>query len=352
MMVDGKDNFLVILDPMETMLGLKGNSLRIFATIHNYSKDGVHRFVGGPEYFLKFRISVRSTREILKNLELSGYINVFRSGVGRGYTNEYTTNYAELIERAERGEDIRPLPLKRRGQNDAENRKGGESAPFFTTDKKGGESDTERVVKAAEKGGESAPHKDSKGYDKDSFYSSTRAREECPVQEEEKQEFLRIFFVKNAADPAAEVRRFLNHNESLGWENGAGRKYDTPAKRRALANLWQLKTGATRLKAEFGTDEEKKRQAAVNQSFLKFIDALYDYAVENPDPSFNPAALLNPKSRVKLEYTGDGGAYNIGWLDAHDCVVTWVQERSSVVCAIARRCFNNRFMGIAFGRTA
>ena len=52
-----------------------------------------------------------------------------------------------------------------------------------------------------------------------------------------------MFFFRGAADPAAEVARFIAHNQVNGWQNKSGAKYDTTQKRLAIAEFWEFKTG-------------------------------------------------------------------------------------------------------------
>ena len=62
-------------------------------------------------------------------------------------------------------------------------------------------------------------------------------------QKQEQQQFFKIFFFRGAADPAAEVKRFVAHNQVNGWQNKAGKVYDNTEKRMALAELWTFTTG-------------------------------------------------------------------------------------------------------------
>ncbi len=49
--MDIKDkDFITILAPMVTELGLSGNKLIIYALIHGFSKDGEHDFHGSINY--------------------------------------------------------------------------------------------------------------------------------------------------------------------------------------------------------------------------------------------------------------------------------------------------------------
>lgn len=52
-----------------------------------------------------------------------------------------------------------------------------------------------------------------------------------------------MFFFRGAADPAAEVARFIAHNNANGWQNKSGAKYDSSEKRFGIAELWEFKTG-------------------------------------------------------------------------------------------------------------
>jgi hypothetical protein len=85
-------------------------------------------------------------------------------------------------------------------------------------------------------------------------------------QEEEKQ-FLKIFFFKGAADPAAEVKRFIGHNQANGWQNKSGVKYDSTEKRLGLAELWKFESGTRECKTFLKVWEEVyKRVEAVEGS--------------------------------------------------------------------------------------
>ena len=83
-------------------------------------------------------------------------------------------------------------------------------------------------------------------------------------QEQEKKDFYIEFFWRNAADPQAEVEKFIGYNDSLGWKNDKGRCYDTPEKRLGLAKFWEFKTEGHWARPEY----------------LKAIKAIYQSAVE------------------------------------------------------------------------
>ena len=316
---------------MVTKLGLQGNSLLIFAMIHNFSKDGKHTYRGSYQYIADWlNISIRSAKEIIANLVDCGYITKRTRSVSGGHpTNEYIANYESLLERVSAGEDVQPSALKRRGKSVV--KEGGESAPL-SDDNNGGESAPLSVVKDANNGGESAPNKDSGSIINNYFYSSARAREACPLQEEEKKEFTKIFWCKNAANPAAETVRFIETNNSRGWKSASGIKFETPEQRIALAKLWKPQA-VDRLKA-YGTQADKERGAMINQAFLDTVADLWEYAWTHPDTAFNPLALLHPAASCCIR---DDGA--VVWRCRYNDVVRWYAVRKDDVMEI----FGKRF---------
>jgi hypothetical protein len=99
-------------------------------------------------------------------------------------------------------------------------------------------------------------------------------------KQEEQKQFFKIFFFKGAADPAAEVKRFIGHNQANGWQNKAGAKYDSTEKRLGLAELWKFESGTRECK-----------------TFLKVWEEVFD-KVSNKE---NAEILLDP--RFKFTFT-------------------------------------------------
>ena len=152
----------------------------------------------------------------LNDLVEAGYINRHEYFEGKVKCVEYTTNYYELLERAAQGEHISLKPTKK-AKKAAKNQGGLKMRPATECAAEGG-SQNETGLKMIQKGSQN----DTKGglkmvpnniIDNIRYYFSSRTREE---QEEEKKEFFKIFFFRNAADPAAEVERFVAYNESRG----------------------------------------------------------------------------------------------------------------------------------------
>ena len=323
-----RNDYIVIQEPMISALGLSGVSLLVFAVIHGFTKDGEQHYRAFPEDLMKWTgASERSIKAVLKSLLDKGYINRSKVVYRGKATFEYWTNYEDLLKRVLSGEPLGPYSLY-------EKPKGAESAPLECGKDKGAE--TAHLGKVQKlhpnnaetapvkvqnlhcKGAETAPEpidnvvKHSCKHSDKYLYHLDAARQTGPIKPEERREFYRIFFEKNAADPAAQVTKFVNYYESLGWENADGRRYDTPAKRRGLAMMWECKGSTPRLTADFGTVQDKENQAAANKHFLKMLGELYELAASAGDPE-DPTRLLNPGYRCRLSWKDNGKVYDLVW---------------------------------------
>ena len=275
-------DFLLIQGDMQSRLHLRPGLMRdLFAIIYNYSKDGVNTYRASTEKMAEWLgCSERHVMDLINTLLKSGYINRVgktkdKSGNGHEIF-EYTTNYEELLERAKRGEVIRPLSITRRAK------KGGESSPL----EKGGESSSERVVKVPKKGGESSSqYKDiDKDRSKDSLYGA-HAREDAET------EYFKIFFLRNAKNPMAEVRRFVGWYEGQRWTDSRGKKYETLAQRCGLAYAWDFHEKSGRLP-----------ENEMNDRFYEFLGDLYNQASEIG--GIDPALILDMATRFEIPKPG------------------------------------------------
>ena len=310
-----RNDYIVIQEPMISVLGLTGVSLLVFAVIHGFTKDGEQHYRAFPEDLMKWTgASERSIKEVLKNLLQRGYINRSKVVYRGKSTFEYWTNYEELLERVADGGTIGQYSLY-------SSRKGAETAPEEKVQKLHPNVEETAPVKVQNlhcKGAETAPEpidnvvKHSCKHSDKYLYHLDAARQTGPIKPEERREFVRIFFEKNAVDPTAEAKKFENYYESRGWEATDGRRYDTPAKRRGLARMWEPKSGVGRLTADFGTADEKETQAQVNAAFLKMCGELYEIACVTGDPD-NPLRLVNPGFRCRLSWKDGGKSYDLVW---------------------------------------
>ena len=284
-----KNDFIVVQAQMISELNLSGkNELLLFAMIYGYTKDGKSTCRCSLSYMKKWLKTSRSAViRTLNDLEEAGYINRGTYMEGNVECVEYTTNYEALLERASTGEYI-SLDLAKEARKTSKKQGGLKMRPATEGPADGG-SQNETGLKMRQKGSQNETETGLKVrpnniIDNIRYYYSSRTREE---QEEEKKNLFRIFFFRNAADPAAEVERFIAYNESRGWSNTQGMVYETPEQRASLAVLWKFQ-------------DEKKR---CDETFLKSIENLYneagDRGVEGRD------ILLDPRMTFGFDKTCD-----------------------------------------------
>ena len=330
-----RTDYIVIQEPMISALGLSGVSLLVFAVIHGFTKDGEQHYRAFPEDLMKWTgASERSIKGVLKDLLERGFINRSKVVYRGKSTFEYWTNYEELLDRVAGGETF-------------EKPKGAKFAPLAKVQDLHPSSAEIAPVKVQNlpcKGAEIAPDpnynvvKHTCKHSDKYLYHLDAARQTGPIKPEERREFIRIFFEKNAADPAAEAKKFENYYESLGWEAKDGRRYDTPAKRRGLAWNWELKSGAGRLSADFGTESDRIQQAKVNAAFLKLCGELYEVACMTGDPE-NPLRLVNVSFRARLAWKENGRTYDLVW-SGRGLPVDWYDRHIDIVAPIVRKYFD------------
>ena len=282
-----KFDYIVIQAPMISELGLKGNSLLLFAMIHGFSKDGKNRFRASledmSEWLVTSKAAVSST---LKALEKSGYITKHDVKDGNIDKPEYSTNYEALMAKVEAEGSLKinriyaeksqgvlnQYPSKKRA-----NSRGTETVPVLNQLQRG----TETIPNG---GTETIPNKYINIY---KYYSCAFGELTEAQKKEEEKQFLKIFFFRGAAVPAAEVERFVGHNQAKGWQDKSGAMFDTTEKRLGIAKLWKFQLG--------------ERKAEV---FLKVWKDVYEAveAVEGSD------VLLDP--RISFSYDNSAMTIN------------------------------------------
>jgi len=289
---------------MVTELGLTGNALLVFAMIHGFTKDGNHQYVGSFEYIAEWLgISLRSAKMIIKNLISDGYINRTQNLTDRRRPiNVYTTNYEALLARVAAGEVVKPTSVKAGSASDKVN--GAKNAPLKKEGVNGAKGGSLMVQKFPFNGANSAPNNNYIDIYINRNYSSYRPESS---QEEEKL-FKIIFLFRNAAEPAAEVGKFISWNEARGWQTRDGAKYDTVAKRASLAEYgWDCKTGP-RLPAGDLTDK-----------YYKFLKEMLRMAMDRG--GIDPEQLLSTAIRYRVANSG-----SFVWLCPPD-VKRWFKEQ-------------------------
>lgn len=276
-----KFDYIVIQAPMISELGLKGNSLLVFALIHSYTRDQKHTFRASlkemAEWFTTSENAINST---LKALVKSGYINK----LGTYNAPEYTTNFEALMEKVEAEGALRldriyeekdSRLLNQECAQRALKGKTTESVALLNQYGKGTESvtkmGTESVVQTYYK------YNNIKIYKYSCSYSELT---EAQKQQEEKY-FYQLFFFRGANNPAVEVKRFIAHNQANGWQNKSGSKYDSTEKRLGLAELWEFKTGARDCKTFLEVWEKVYSRVADIENAEILLDQRIKFTYEN-----------------------------------------------------------------------
>jgi len=275
-----KYNHVDVLTPMVYAFNLSGCRLLTFAYIHGFCRDE-----GSICYSSLTRISEtigyarRTVEESIKNLREDGFIyKVGTTTIDGQEVNGYRTYFYELMDRYDAGEDIRPAKLKTRR---SQKKRGIAQSSLPNIVREGREQTASEVGNIVREGREQNRAQDNTMINiNNNLSDSARARAE-------EREFIKIFFLNNAADPAAEMKRFVGYYQSKGWQDNAGRKYDTQEKRAGLAYGWDCKGGERLPKGE-NTDK-----------FYKFLGILYKYATERG--GIDPGQLLDLRTEYKME---------------------------------------------------
>lgn len=303
-----KNDYILVQAQMISELNLCGrNEILLFAMIHGYTKDGKSTCRASLSYMQKWLKTSRSAViRTLNDLEAAGYINRHKYLDGNVECVEYTTNYEQLLERASKGEFI-SLELAKSAKKTSKKQGGLKVRPATEAPADGG-SQSETGLTVVQRGSQSETKRGltvvpNNIIDNIRYYFSSRTREE---QEEEKKNLFKVFFFRNAADPAAEVERYISYNESRGWSNSQGMVYETPEQRLALAGLWKFQ-------------DERKR---CDEAFLKSIENLYNEACEKGVEGRD--VLLDPRMRFVYDksldkcviYASDVSALS-GWIERH-----------------------------------
>lgn len=275
-------DYICMLAPMKSKLKLKGNSLILFALIHGYSKDGKTTCRASLTNMAEWIDTDKSAvSKILSRLAKDGFINKLEYYNGGVKCFEYTSNYETLL--AKYNQENESALEGCRFDNGCQN------------DNKGLSKRQQRVVKTTTNNIDII------------YYNifSSRTREE---QEQEKKSFYSKFFFRNAADPAAEVERFVAFNDAHGWANAEGKPYDTTDKRLGLAGFWEFKTEGQWARPEY----------------LKAVKGIYEDAIKENIEGVE--VLIDQK--VNLKWNGK----NQSWVweitaEAHQ----WIQQNLELV---------------------
>jgi len=275
-----KYNHVVVLTPMVYAFNLSGCRLLVFAYIHGFCRDESTSCYSSLTHISAIiGYARRTVAESINALIKDGYIyKIGTMTIDGQQVNGYRTYFYELMDRYDAGEEIVPAKLRTRRASKKEG--GAQSALPLRTTQGSAQNRTEVVHKTAEGSAQNRAQDNNMIIINNNISQDARARAE-------EREFIKIFFLNNAADPAAEMKRFVGYYQSKGWQDNAGRKYDTPEKRAGLAYGWDCKGGERLPKGE-NTDK-----------FYKFLGILYKYATERG--GIEPGQLLDTRTSYKVD---------------------------------------------------
>lgn len=251
-------DYMIILAPMKSKLKLKGNALMLFALIHGYSKEGKNTCRVSLAYLAEWLDTDKAAiSKLINKLAKAGYINKLEYYSGGVKCFEYTANYETMLVKAIQGE---PMGLE------SPSMKGGcQNDNGCQNDKKRLSKRQKTVVKMTTN-------------NKDIIIYNNFSCAEPAQQEEEKKNFYKIFFFKNAADPAAEVEKFIAYNDSHEWRNDKGRTYETPESRLALAKMWSFKEEGQWARPEYLKAVKEIYDEAIKEN-IEGVEVLIDHKV-------------------------------------------------------------------------
>lgn len=338
-------DYILIQAPMVQDLKLKGVLLLVFARIHSFTKDGKRHFQCSYSDLAEWTgTDRRSVVEAIDLLLEAGYINRYTSTLSnrdKRPLNEYDTNYEALLDRVRFGEIFEPLKRKSRKKINS----GADTTNLHhqsTAIENGGADTTPSVVQTPKNGGaDTTPHLLNDVKASINYFSLDTP---CPLQEQEKQDFFEIFFVKNALRPMAEMERFVAYNSAKKWrsevEDDKGRKkvtlYDTPASRLGLAKMWHFESTDPRLTAQFGTDKEKAEQRLINTLFLDFIDKVYE--MSKAIGGIDAFTLLDVRSSMVIQRRDDKPV--VFWRLRQETMDWWTANKGQGLQALMNKTFD------------
>lgn len=319
---------------MITVLGLRGDTLAVYALIASFSKGARGGFYGNYKHLAEWlSINERTVKDIIPKLMKARYIVKGEKPNCQGTRSYYFTNYEQLLKDVEAGYlPIIPCP-KRRGvclpvAKDhqpggqiplpvvvKDHQTGGQIPPATVVKdhKPSGQIPPAAVVKYHQTGGQIPPHNK---YNKDilRMFIDCCSNEESDYNEDNDFYFYVVFFILDVSNPEKEVQSFVNYNYQHNWQNSKGRRYRSLKSRVALAYSYANKeaTAKGRLKENACEHGFHLSNEPLNRKFLFCLLDLYLYASENHLEGLNPRLILNPNSFCFYQLVQDS-KYDLIW---------------------------------------
>ena len=291
-MARSKREFYLVDRQMITVLGLRGDTLAVYALIASFSMGASGGFYGGYKQLADWlRINERTIKAIIPKLIKARYIaKGEKSFLGNGSVSTcYNTNYEQLLQDVEAGNlPIIPCPKRREV--------------------------SQPVAKDHRDGGEMPPHNNYNNKNKLRMFIDCCSNEESDYKEDNDFYFYVVFFVLDALNPEKEVQGFLNFNYQHNWQDSKKRRYRSLKSRVSLAYSYANKE--TTEKGRTRKNALDKGLSIANESLIrKFLICLMDlycYASENHLEGLELRLILNPNSFCDYRPTHDS-KYDLIW---------------------------------------
>ena len=336
-MARSKREFYLVDRQMITVLGLRGDTLAVYALIASFSMGASGGFYGGYKQLADWlRINERTIKAIIPKLIKARYIaKGEKSFLGNGSVSTcYNTNYEQLLQDVEAGNlPIIPCPKRREvSQPVAKDHQPGGEMPLVKVVKShqpggkmplakvvkghqpGGEMPLAKVAKDHRDGGEMPPHNNYNNKNKLRMFIDCCSNEESDYKEDNDFYFYVVFFVLDALNPEKEVQGFLNFNYQHNWQDSKKRRYRSLKSRVSLAYSYANKE--TTEKGRTRKNALDKGLSIANESLIrKFLICLMDLycdASENHLEGLEPRLILNPNSFCDYRPTHDS-KYDLIW---------------------------------------
>ena len=317
-MVSSNYQFFIIDLRMIWVLGLRGDTLVVYALIASFSRGSSGGYYGNYKQLADcLRINERTVKDIIPKLMKAQYITRVEKPLRGRASICYYTNYEKLLQDVEAG-SLPIIPCSKRRevyQPVVFDHLPGGQIPLAAVTKDhlpGGQIPLAAVVKDHQPGGQIPPYIKYKNKDRLRMFIDCCSNKESDYNEDN--DFYVIFFVLDAFNPEKEVQDFVNFNYRYNWQDSKNRRYRSLKSRVSLAYSYANKE--TTAKGRSSKNARDQGLSISNESLIrKFLICLMDlycYASENHLEGLDPRLILNPNSFCDFRPVHDS-KYDLIW---------------------------------------
>ena len=304
-MVSSNYQFFIIDLRMIWVLGLRGDTLVVYALIASFSRGSSGGYYGNYKQLADcLRINERTVKDIIPKLMKAQYITRVEKPLRGRASICYYTNYEKLLQDVEAG-SLPIIPCSKRREV---------YQPVVFDHLPGGQIPLAAVAKDHQPGGQIPPYIKYKNKDRLRTFIDCCSNKESDYNEDNDFYFYVIFFVLDAFNPEKEVQDFVNFNYRYNWQDSKNRRYRSLKSRVSLAYSYANKE--TTAKGRSSKNARDQGLSISNESLIrKFLICLMDlycYASENHLEGLDPRLILNPNSFCDFRPVHDS-KYDLIW---------------------------------------